>query len=143
MPDLNGSKTYENLVAAFARESQVGARYLWFAQTADIDGRPEVAALFRSLADAETGHVNGLLDHLVDVGDPVTRQPIGDTVDNLRAALAGERHDVDELYPTWAAIAREEGFDEVADWFATLGRAEQGHADRLRTALGEQADAGA
>lgn len=138
MPDLNGSKTHEHLVAAFARESQVGARYLWFAQVADVDGRPEVAALFRSLADGETGHVNGLLEHLVDLADPVTGEQIGETDDNLRAALAGEEHDAEELYPGFAATARAEGFGEIADWFDTLDRAERGHADRLRAALGEE-----
>lgn len=135
MPELSGSKTYEHLAAAFARESQAAARYLWFAQVADIDGRPEVAALFRSLADGETGHVHGLLEHLADFGDPLTGEPIGDTPQNLRASLAGEQHDIDELYPGWAATARDEGFVEIADWFETLDRAERGHVDRLRAAI--------
>ena len=130
MADPSGSKTHDNLRSAFARESQTGARYIWFAQAADIDGQPDAAALFRSLADGETGHVHGALEHLADLGDPLTGEPIGDTEDNIRAALVGESRDATELYPAYAATARAEGFDEIGDWFDNLARAEQGHADR-------------
>ena len=72
MPDLNGSKTQDNLKEAFAGESQANRRYLYFAQKADVEGYPDVAALFRSVAEGETGHAFGHFDFLAEVGDPVT-----------------------------------------------------------------------
>ena len=135
MPDLTGSKTLENLKEAFARESQVNRRYLWFAQKADIEGYPDAAALFRSVADGETGHANGHLDYLALVADPVSGEPIGDTDENLRAAIAGETYEYEEMYPGFARTAREEGFDEIADWLETLARAEKSHVGRLRQGL--------
>ena len=135
MPDLSGSKTHENLVAAFARESQNGVRYQWFAQAADIDGQPATAALFRSIADAEIGHAYAVLEHLVGIGDPVDGGPIGDTAEHLAAAIAGETGDAEELYPRCAATARAEGFGEIAEWFETLAQAERRQAERFRSAL--------
>ena len=72
MPDLKGTKTHENLKAAFGGESQANRRYLYFAKQADIEGYPEVAGLFKNTADAETGHAHGHLDFLKVVGDPAT-----------------------------------------------------------------------
>ena len=72
MPDLKGSKTHDNLKTAFAGESQANRRYLYFAQKADVEGYPDVAALFRSVAEGETGHAFGHFDFLAEVGDPVT-----------------------------------------------------------------------
>ena len=135
MPDLHGSRTHQNLMAAFARESQNSVRYLWFAQLADIDGQPDIAALFRSVADGEIGHAQAVLEHLVDLGDPVTGEPIGETDQNLRAAIAGEFDDAAESYPSFAAAARAEGHDAIAEWFDTLARAEDGQLDRLRAGL--------
>ena len=135
MPDLTGSKTLENLKEAFARESQANRRYLWFAQKADVEGYPDAAALFRSVADGETGHANGHLDYLALVADPVSGEPIGDTDENLRAAIAGETYEYEEMYPRFARTAREEGFDEIADWLETLARAEKSHVGRLRQGL--------
>ena len=77
MPDLNGTKTHENLSEAFAGESQANRRYLWFAQKADIEGYPDAAALFRSVAEGETGHAHGHLEYLAEVGDPASGEPIG------------------------------------------------------------------
>jgi rubrerythrin len=136
MPDLNGSQTHQNLKAAFAGESQANRRYLYFAQKADVEGFPDVAALFRSVAEGETGHAFGHLDFLREVGDPVTGDAVGPTEDNLRAAIAGETHDHTELYPGFAKTARNEGFDEIAEWFETLARAEKSHADRFTEGLG-------
>jgi rubrerythrin len=128
---LDGSRTHENLREAFIAESQANRRFLWFAQKADIEGHPAASALFRSVADGETGHANGLLEYLAIVGDPATGEPIGDTIDNLRSALAGETYEAVEMYPAFAKTAREEGFDEIADWFDSLARAEQNIATRL------------
>lgn len=135
MAELTGTRTHQHLIEAFSVESQANRRYVWFAQQADIDGYPEVAALFRSVAEAETGHTHDLLEFLAAVGDPVTGEPIGETDDNLRAAVAGETDDSARRYPRFAEVAREEGFDEVADWFESLARAEQGHADRFTHGL--------
>jgi len=135
MPDLAGTKTHENLKVAFAGESQANRRFLYFAQKADVDGYPDVAALFRSVAEGETGHAFGHLDFLVEVGDPVTGEPVGDTAENLRSAIAGETYAYTEMYPGFAKTAREEGFDEVAEWLETLARAERSHAGRLGEGL--------
>ena len=83
MPELKGSKTEDNLKEAFAGESQANRRYLYFAQKADVEGYPDVAALFRSVAEGETGHAFGHFDFLREVGDPVTGVPVGPTEDNL------------------------------------------------------------
>ena len=77
MANLKGSKTEENLKAAFAGESQANRRYLYFAQKADVEGQNEVSALFRSTAEGETGHAHGHLEYLAQVGDPATGEPIG------------------------------------------------------------------
>ena len=131
MATLKGSKTHENLKAAFAGESQANRRYLYFAKQADVEGYPDGAGLFRDTADGETGHAHGHLDYLKKVGDPATDLPIGDTVDNLKAAIAGETHEYTDMYPGMAKVAREEGFTEIADWFETLAKAEKSHAGRL------------
>ena len=132
---LKGSKTEENLKAAFSGESQANRRYLYFAQKADVEGHTDVAAVFRSTAEGETGHAHGHLEFLEATGDPATGLPIGLTVDNLKAAIAGETHEYTDMYPGMAKTAREEGFEEVADWFETLSRAEKSHAGRFQRAL--------
>ena len=139
MSNLNGTKTHENLKAAFAGESQANRRYLYFAKVADIEGYPEIASNFRETAEGETGHAHGHLDYLKEVGDPATGLPIGDTLDNLKAAVAGETHEYTDMYPGMAKTAREEGFDEIADWFETLAKAERSHANRFSKALDELA----
>ena len=140
MAALKGSKTEENLKAAFAGESQANRRYLYFANKADIEGQNDVAALFRSTAEGETGHAHGHLEWLEQCGDPATGLPIGPTRDNLKAAVAGETHEYTDMYPGMAKTAREEGHDEVADWFETLAKAERSHANRYTKALNELVD---
>ena len=132
---LKGSKTEQNLKAAFAGESQANRRYLYFANKADVEGQNDVAALFRSTAEGETGHAHGHLEYLEAVGDPATGLPIGRTRDNLKAAVAGETHEYTDMYPGMAKTARDEGFDEIADWFETLAKAERSHANRFQKAL--------
>ena len=95
---LKGSKTEENLKAAFAGESQANRRYLYFAQKADVEGFNDVAAVFRSTAEGET-------------------------------------HEYTDMYPGMAKTAREEGFDEIADWFETLAKAEKSHAGKFQKTL--------
>ena len=135
MSKLNGTKTHENLKAAFAGESQANRRYLYFASKADVEGQNDIAAVFRSTAEGETGHAHGHLDYLKSVGDPATDLPIGDTVANLKAAVAGETHEYTDMYPGMAKNARDEGFAEIADWFETLAKAEKAHAGRFQALL--------
>ena len=135
MPELKGTKTHENLKAAFAGESQANRRYLYFAKVADIEGYPEIASNFRETAEGETGHAHGHLDYLKEVGDPATDLPIGDSEENLKAAVAGETHEYTDMYPGMAKTARDEGHDEIADWFETLAKAERSHANRFQKAL--------
>ena len=116
MPSLAGTKTEQNLKDAFAGESQANRRYLYFAQKADVEGYNDVATVFRSTAEGETGHAHGHLEYLEEVGDPATGEPIGKTSDNLKAAVAGETHEYTDMYPGMARSAREEGFEEIADW---------------------------
>ena len=132
---LSGSKTEENLKAAFAGESQANRRYLYFAQKADVEGYNDVATVFRSTAEGETGHAHGHLEFLEEVGDPATGEPIGSTDQNLNAAIQGETHEYTDMYPGMAKTARDEGFDEIADWFETLAKAERSHANRFTKAL--------
>ena len=135
MPELKGSRTHQNLKDAFAGESQANRRYLYFAKVADVEGYPDIASNFRETAEGETGHAHGHLDYLKRVGDPATDLPIGDTVDNLKAAVAGETHEYTDMYPGMAKTARAEGFGEIADWFETLARAEKSHAGRFQSFL--------
>src|SRR5436309_15589033 len=117
---LQGTKTHQNLKDAFAGESQANRRYLYFAKVADVEGRPEVAGLFKDTADGETGQAHCHLDFLKQAGDPATGQPIGNTEKNLKSAIAGETHEYETMYPGMAKAAREEGFEDIADWFETL-----------------------
>ena len=132
---LKGSKTHENLKSAFAGESQANRRYLYFARRADIEGYPDIGGLFRDTSEAETGHAFGHMDFLKEVGDPVTGVPIDDTEKNLRSAVEGETYEYTEMYPGFAKSARAEGFEEIAEWFETLARAEKSHAGRFTKGL--------
>ena len=96
---LKGSKTHANLKAAFAGESQANRRYLYFAAKADVEGQNDVAVVFRSTAEGETGHAHGHLEYMEACGDPATDLPIGKTRDNLKAAIAGETHEYTDMYP--------------------------------------------
>ena len=137
MPGLDGTKSHENLKNAFAGESQANRRYLYFARRADIEGYAEIGGLFRDISEAETGHAFGHLDFLKEVGDPATGVPIGNTEDNLKSAVEGETYEYSEMYPGFAKTARDEGFDELAEWFETLARAERSHAGRFSKGAAE------
>jgi rubrerythrin len=137
MADLKGTKTHDNLKAAFAGESQANRRYLYFAKAADIEGYPEIAGLFRDTAEGETGHAHGHLDYIKQVADPATDLPMSDVEEMLKSAVAGETHEYTDMYPGMAKAARDEGFDEIADWFETLAKAERSHAGKFQKALDE------
>ena len=132
---LKGTQTEQNLKDAFAGESQANRRYLYFAQRADVEGYNDVAVVFRSTAEGETGHAHGHLEYLEETGDPATGLPIGSTAENLAAAIAGETHEYTDMYPGMAKMARDEDFEEIADWFETLAKAERSHANRFQKAL--------
>ncbi len=135
MPSLVGTKTEKNLKQAFAESAEANLRYLYFAQKADVEGYNDVAAVVRSTAEGETGHAHGHLEFLAETGDPATGKPIGATAANLGAAIAGETYEYTDMYPGMARTAREEGFDEIADWFETLAKAEKSHAGRFQKTL--------
>jgi rubrerythrin len=134
---VKGTKTEQSLKEAFAGESQANRRYLYFANQADIAGANDVAAVFRSTAEGETGHAHGHMEYLINggAGEPGTGMPAKTVAEALQAAIAGETHEYTDMYPGMAKTAREEGFDEIADWFETLAKAERSHANKFTKTL--------
>lgn len=130
-----GSKTHQNLVSAFANACMANARYTYFAQKADVEGDMEAAALFRSVANGEATQSLGILEWLEELGDPVTNMEMGDTLKNLESAVAGETNEHTNMYPGMANDARNEGFEDVAEWFEALARAQESHAMRFQEEL--------
>ncbi len=135
--NLKGTKTELNLKEAFAGESQANRRYLYFANMADIEGSPEVAAVFRHTAEGETGHAHGHMEYLLNgaAGDPATGMQVKNVAEALESAIEGETHEYTDMYPGMAKTARDEGFDEIADWFETLAKAERSHAGKFKKTL--------
>ena len=134
---LAGSKTAECLKEACAGESMANRRYLYFANMADIEGAPEVANVFRNTAEGETGHAHGHMEYLLKggAGDPGTGEQVTTVSEALRSAIEGETHEYTDMYPGMAKTARDEGFDEIADWFETLAKAERSHAGKFTKTL--------
>jgi rubrerythrin len=132
MPDLKGTKTEGNLKAAFAGESQARNKYTYFASVAKKEGFEKIAAIFLETADNEREHAKLHLKHLGGIGS---------TVDNLRAAAAGEMDEYTEMYPRMAQEARAEGFRELAFLFESIGNIEKAHQERYRFLL-EELEAG-
>lgn len=123
---LAGTRTHENLKAAFAGESQANRRYLAYAVRADLDGNQEAAGAFRQAAEDETAHAHSFLAYL---------NMIGGTPANLKAAIDGEKHENDTMYPEFARVAREEGFDDLAKYFENVAHHEARHAARYGQVL--------
>ena len=134
---VKGTRTESNLKEAFAGESQANRRYLYFANQADIAGANDVAAVFRSTAEGETGHAHGHMEYLITggAGEPGTGMPAKTVAEALEAAIHGETHEYTNMYPGMAKEARDEGFDEIADWFETLAKAERSHANKFTKTL--------
>ena len=134
---VKGTRTESNLKEAFAGESQANRRYLYFANMADIAGAPDVASVFRSTAEGETGHAHGHMEYLITggAGEPGTGMPAKTVAEALEAAIHGETHEYQDMYPHMAKEARDEGFDEIADWFQTLAKAERSHAMKFTKTL--------
>ena len=135
MPDIKGSKTQENLKEAFAGESQANRRYLYFAQKADVEGYPDVAALFRSVAEGETGHAFGHFDFLAEAGRPGDRRARGP--DRGQPPLRHRRRDlrVHRDVPRLRPHGPRRGLRRGGEWLETLARAEKSHAGRFTEGL--------
>ena len=124
MPELKGSKTEANLMTAFAGESQARNKYTYYASKAKKDGYVQIAALFEETANNEKEHAK-MWFKLLHGG-------IGDTVDNLKDAAAGENYEWTDMYAGFAATAEEEGFDHIAQLFRMVGAIEKEHEQRYR-----------
>ncbi len=146
-------KTLENLTKAFIGESQARNRYSFYSKQASKDGYPQISEIFLETAENERQHAKWLFKLIqevkanVDLEDdeihveaeaPLT---IGDTVENLKAAIAGEHYENSEMYPEFAKVAKEEGLDAVARRLMAIGKAEVHHEERY-TQLLEQVEAG-
>ena len=119
--ELKGSKTEQNLMAAFAGESQARNKYSYFASKAKKDGYEQIAAIFQETADNEKEHAKREFDFFAGVGT---------TTENLKAAAAGENFEHTQMYPDFENIARKEGFDEIADVFHEIAEVEEEHEKR-------------
>ena len=119
--ELKGSKTEQNLQAAFAGESQARNKYTYFASVAKKEGYEQISAIFTETAGNEKEHAEVEFKFL---------NGIGNTIENLKAAASGEKHEWTEMYPGFEAIAREEGFTEIADFFKEVAEVEAEHEKR-------------
>lgn len=145
MATLHGSKTEQNLLKAFAGESQARNRYDYFASQARKEGLQQIAAIFDETAMNEREHAKrffGFLEgHMVEITATYPAGKVGTTLENLKAAAEGEKEEWTLLYPEFARIAEEEGFKEVAAAFKLIARAEKAHQERYEK-LFENLDAG-
>jgi len=139
MPSLKGTRTEQNLTNAFAGESRANRRYLCLARNADVEGLKDLAAVLRSTAERKAGHAHGHLDYLEEgadpTGDPATGKPLGPAGDILKAAIASETREYIDMYAGMARVARQEGVDDLADWFETLAKAAKWPVGRFRKVL--------
>ena len=136
MAELKGSRTETNLMTAFAGESQARNRYSFAAKVAKKEGYVQIAAIFERTAGQERAHAKTLFKLLeggeVEVTASFPAGTIGTTMENLEAAAAGEEHEYMEMYPEFAATAKEEGFPVIAAVFTAIARAEKQHAKQYR-----------
>lgn len=132
--ELKGSKTETNLMAAFAGESQARNRYTYYASKAKKDGFIQISKIFQETADQEKEHAKRLFKFMTGGEAEITGSfpfgVVGVTADNLRASAAGENHEWTEMYPGFAVIARDEGFEEIAKVFESIAVAEKQHEKR-------------
>lgn len=143
---LKGTKTEQNLLKAFAGESQARNRYTAFAQKADEEGYQAIAKIFLETADQERVHAMRLFSCLdsgegLEITAAFPAGKVGDTASNLRAAAAGEKFEWVTMYPEFAATAQEEGFPKIANLFKFIAKAEVGHEERYLT-LAKRVDEG-
>jgi len=137
MNSLKGTKTEQNLLKAFAGESQARMRYNYFAKQAKKEGLEQIAALFEETAENEKEHAKRFFKFLeggaVEITATYPAGKIGTTLENLKASADGENEEWTELYPEFAKIAEEEGFKEVAVAFKLIAKVEEAHEKRYRT----------
>jgi rubrerythrin len=133
--ELHGTRTHENLKAAYALDAQACRMWSYFGRIAEIEGFPEVARVFRELGESQVVFADGHLDFLMRAGDPLGDAQLGETVLNTRAARAALARDASEDLPEMARTARAEGFMDIASWFDTLVESRAAHARRLEEAL--------
>lgn len=137
MSTIQGTKTEQNLLKAFAGESQARMRYDYFAKQAKKEGLEQIAAIFTETADNEYEHAKRFFKFLEGGMTEITASypagKIGSTAENLKSAADGENEEWTELYPEFAKVAEEEGFKEVAQAFKLIARVEKEHEDRYRT----------
>jgi rubrerythrin len=139
MKSIKGTKTEKNLLASFAGESQARNRYTYFASQAKKDGFEQISAIFLETADNEKEHAKKFFKFLeggeVEITASYPAGIIGDTAANLEAAAAGEHLEWTKLYKEAAAIAKKEGFDEIATIFKEISEVEEQHEMRYRKLL--------
>jgi rubrerythrin len=132
--ELKGSRTEKNLMAAFAGESQARNRYTYFASQARKDGYIQISAIFEETANQEKEHAKRLFKFMTGGEAEITAAfpfgAIGKTAENLKAAAAGENHEWSSMYPEFAKVARQEGFDEIAGAMEAIAVAEKQHEKR-------------
>jgi len=137
--ELRGSRTEKNLLAAFAGESQARTRYTFFASVAKNEGFEQIYAIFQETADNEKEHAQLFFKHLkgglVEITAAYPAGVIGSTAENLRAAAEGEKLEWGTLYPNFAEVAEEEGFEEAARTFRMVAKVEAYHERRYRKLL--------
>ena len=143
--ELRGSKTERNLLAAFAGESQARNRYTYFSSAARKEGYVQIADIFEETANQEREHAKRLFKQLkggeVEIQAAFPAGVIATATENLKAAAAGENHEWTEMYPGFAKVAREEGFEEIAGIFTAIAVAEKQHEKRYLD-LAANVDAG-
>lgn len=136
MPSLKGTKTEKNLLTAFAGESQARNRYTYFASKAKKEGYVQISQIFEETANQEKEHAKRFFKFLeggeVEITGAFPAGVIGTTLDNLKAAAAGEHYEQSEMYPEFAKTAREEGFEAIAMVFDYISVAERQHEKRYR-----------
>ena len=126
MADVKGTKTEQNLMAAFAGESQARNKYTYWAKAARKEGYLYIAKIFEETAANEMQHAKDEFKNL---------NGIGDTIANLEAAAAGEHYETEEMYPNFAKDAKEEGFDDIANLFTQIAKVEKDHEERYKKLL--------
>jgi len=136
MTQLIGSKTEKNILTAFAGESQARNRYTYFAKQAKKEGYVQISQIFEKTAEQEKEHAKRLFKFLqggeVEITATFPAGIIASTLENLEASAAGEKYEYTEMYPGFAHIAQEEGFDEIAHTFSSIAVAEQQHEKQYR-----------
>lgn len=141
MPSLKGTQTEKNLLIAFAGESQARNRYTFFASQAKKEGYIQISKVFEETANQEKEHAERLFKFLegglVRIEWDFPAGIIGDTAENLVAAANGEKEEYTEMYPSFAKVAREEGFEEIAQVMGAISVAEKHHEERYLTLLSE------